>query len=94
MVALLPVKVIVPAPWVRVLTFELLEPKAAAVKLNPPRLKVPAVRVNVPVADKLSEQVHAPPTPLNVTPPPKVLPFVLIVLMPDVAANVTVEVPA
>jgi hypothetical protein len=75
-----------------VLVFELLLAKLNAEAVNPPRFKVPLVKVIVDDVVKALESVHSPPTPSNVTNPPKLLPFALMVLPVVVATKVSVPV--
>jgi hypothetical protein len=82
-------KVIVDAPIVSDLVFELDEEKLEPDIENPPVSNAPAVRVIVPLHVNASCRVHPPPTPLK-TRVSRVLPFVVIVLPVVVALNVIV----
>ena len=78
----------------RALLFE--DENIPVVSVLPFRSSVPLVSVNVLVEPSVraSCACHDPPTPLNVTGKSKATPLVVMVLTPEVAANVVAFVPA
>lgn|SRR3989344_1116715 len=85
----------VPVPIKIVRTFELDELNKPIVKLLLFASSVPLVRVTARVAPtvRASASCHVPPTPLKVTAASIVFPLVVMVLVPEVAANVQVGAP-
>ena len=95
-VVLFPVIVQIPEPIVRVRIFELEEENIPVVIFLLLASKVPLVRVRVLALPKVrsSPNSHVPPTPFRMTGKSSVLPLVVIVFVPEVAANVVTPVPA
>ena len=83
------VRVHVPEPKLMALTPDPDELKVPVVRLYAPAVSVPAVSVTVRVEPtvRASASCHVPPTPLKVTAESIVLPTVVMVLIPDVAAK-------
>ena len=96
MVPLFPVNVHVPEPIVMVRVLEFEEENKPAVKFLPLASKVPLVRVTVRVEPTTisSANCQVPPTPLKVIGKSSVLPLLVMVLVPEVAAKVVALAPA
>lgn len=91
-----PVIVMFPEPNAIVRAFVLLELNNPVVSVYPFKFNVPAVSVHVRAAPEVSafSSCQLPPTPLKVNGLSKTTAAVLIVFVPDVAANVNTPEPA